>query len=157
MHLCEVRRLANYANLFNNLENCKRVTQRAVYRTVMRNLAEQKNFPERRSAAVKKDENRIVIYLDEDTFGIVKHRAENRGKSPNLYAKELLVDAIRRGNEDVMHALNYLAEQVGAVKDEAEKTRRMTVENFELVFTDLDELKAKAAATETQAKKKGAS
>lgn len=99
---------------------------------------------------MSKDENRIVIYPAEDTLGILKQRAANRGMSANLYVKRLVEDAIHRDNEGLAHAINHLAGAIVELQQEFKSSREDSRHNFkqigkalETMLSDLDDIKPK--------------
>jgi len=104
---------------------------------------------------MSKDKNRIVIYLDEDLFGIVQARAENRGKSANVYAKDLLIGAIRSDKDGVTEALNLIAkaltdtaEDVRHIKSATGQDHNQLGELLTEALEKIDELKPQAATAE---------
>lgn len=76
--------------------------------------------------------NQVKIYLDDDSFGVLKARAARRGMTPAALARELVEKETKGGAEaGILEALNYLAARQQETGEAVAAFRQVTGDNFE--------------------------
>jgi RNase adaptor protein for sRNA GlmZ degradation len=78
-------------------------------------------------------QNRVVIYLEDDDYAVLARRAERGQASANLYAKGLLLAALKDERDGLLEALNLIAGLVTETNEQVKEiSRHMTDDHQQL-------------------------